>query len=139
MSGRIPPAPGGTVVTMGSFDGVHLGHQAILREVVERAARRGVPAVLVTFEPHPATVLGRGPAPPRLTMDAERAEIVAELGLDHLVVVRFDRERAEQSAEAFVREVLLGHCGMGELVLGTDHGFGKDRRYPITNGWKPGI
>jgi riboflavin kinase/FMN adenylyltransferase len=128
MSGRIPTAAGGTVVTVGSFDGVHLGHQAILGEVVERAARRGVPGVLVTFEPHPAAVLGRGEAPARLTTDPERAEVVTELGIERLLVVRFDRELAEQSAEAFVREFLLGRCGMLELVLGADHGFGKDRR-----------
>jgi len=128
MSGRIPAANGGTVVTVGSFDGVHLGHQAILGEVVERAARRGVPGMLVTFEPHPAAVLGRGGAPARLTTESERAEIVAELGLERLLVVRFDRELAEKSAEAFVREILLGRCGMLELVLGADHGFGKDRR-----------
>ncbi len=128
MSGRLPLGSRGTVVTVGSFDGVHLGHQAILREVVDRAARRGVPGVLVTFEPHPAVVLGRGGAPARLTMDGERSEIVAELGLDYLLVVRFDRELAEQTAETFVREILLGRCGMQELVLGADHGFGKDRR-----------
>ena len=128
MSGRIPAAAAGTVVTVGSFDGVHLGHQAILGEVVERAARRGVPGVLVTFEPHPAAVLGRGGAPARLTTDLERAEIVTELGLERLLVLRFDRELAGQSAEAFVREILLDRCGMVELVLGADHGFGKDRR-----------
>jgi riboflavin kinase/FMN adenylyltransferase len=115
------------VVTVGSFDGVHLGHQAILAETRERAAELGGAAVVVTFEPHPAEVLAAGGAPVRLTTPVERAEIVAELGLDYVFVVRFDRRLAELSAEEFVRDILLRRCGMRELVLGADHGFGKDR------------
>ena len=126
--GGLAPFPRGTVVTVGSFDGMHLGHQAILREVRERTARTGAASLLVTFEPHPAAVLAPGSAPPRLTVGVERAEIAAELGLDGVLVLRFDRRLAERSAEAFVREILLEGCGMRELVLGADHGFGKDRR-----------
>ena len=123
----LPPLPRGAVVTCGSFDGVHLGHQAILAETRERAARLGGAAVVVTFEPHPAEVLAAAGAPARLTTGTERAEIVAELGLDYVLVVRFDRRLAELSSEEFVRDILLGRCGMQELVLGADHGFGKDR------------
>ncbi len=124
------PAPGlaaGSVVTVGSFDGVHLGHQAVVREVCERAVRRGVPAVMVTFEPHPGAVLAPGSAIARLTTAVERLEVAAELGLERLVVLHFSAALAALPAERFVTEVLLGRCGMKELVIGTDHGFGHQR------------
>lgn len=113
---------------MGSFDGVHLGHQALLREVGERAARLGAASIVVTFEPHPASVLSPQGAPPRLTSREEQAEFLAELGLDYVLVLRFDRRLAGMSAESFIREILLAECGMRELVLGENHGFGRDRR-----------
>jgi riboflavin kinase/FMN adenylyltransferase len=127
VSRGLPPLETGSVVTVGSFDGVHLGHQAVLREVAERAARRGAASVLVTFEPHPASVLSPRGAPLRLTSREEQAEFLAELELDYLVVLRFDQRMAELSAEEFVHEVLLAECGMQELVLGENHGFGRDR------------
>jgi len=123
----VPMFPGGSVLAVGSFDGIHLGHQAIVREVVDRAARIGAAPVLVTFEPHPASVLEPGSAPPRLTLDVERREFLAELGPGFLLVLRFDGARAALSAERFVREVLLEGCSMRELVIGPDHAFGKDR------------
>lgn len=127
MTGPAPLIPEGSVVTVGSFDGVHLGHQAVLQQVCERALRRGVKAVMATFEPHPGSVLAGGGAPSRLTSAAERAEVVAELGLDRLVVLRFDQQLATLPAEQFVQDILLGRCGMKELVLGADHGFGHGR------------
>ena len=119
--------PEGSVVTVGSFDGVHLGHQAIIAQVVERAAKRGAAGLLVTFEPHPGSVLPKGGAPARLTTSAERLELVAELGLERMVTLRFDAALAALPAERFVTEVLLARCGMKELVLGADHGFGQGR------------
>jgi riboflavin kinase/FMN adenylyltransferase len=83
--------------------------------------------VVVTFEPHPASVLAPESAPPRLTMAAERLEILAELGVDAAVVLRFDSTMAAMSAEQFVREVLLDRYDLRELVLGADHGFGQGR------------
>lgn len=115
------------MVTVGSFDGIHLGHQAVVRQVCERAARRGVVAVMVTFEPHPGSVLAPGVAPSRLTTAVERLEVAAELGLERLVVLRFSAELAALPAERFVTEVLLARCGMQELVIGADHGFGQGR------------
>jgi len=123
----VPKFPGGSVLAVGTFDGIHLGHQAIVREVLARAARIAAAPVLVTFEPHPASVLEAGSAPPRLTLDVERREFLAELGLGYLLVLRFDQARAELSAERFVREVLLQGCSMRELVIGPDHAIGKDR------------
>lgn len=119
--------PHGSVVTVGSFDGVHLGHQAIIAQVAERAAKRGTTGVLVTFEPHPGSVLATGGTPLRLTTSAERLELVAELGLERMLVLRFDAALAALPAEQFVTEVLLARCGMKELVLGADHGFGHGR------------
>jgi len=117
----------GSVVTVGSFDGIHLGHQAVVREVCERALKRGVPAVMVTFEPHPGSVLAPGEPTARLTTAVERLEVAAELGLERLVVLRFDATLAAMPAARFVTEVLLGRCGMKELVIGADHGFGHER------------
>jgi len=127
MSEAMPLFPGGSVVTVGSFDGVHLGHQAIIAHLVARAAKRGAAAVLVTFEPHPGSVLAKGNPPTRLTTALERLETVTELGLDRVVVLRFDAALAALPAERFATDVLLARCGMQELVLGPDHGFGQGR------------
>jgi len=117
----------GSVVTVGSFDGMHLGHRAVVDELLRRARAGGRHAVLVTFEPHPASVLDPGNAPPRLTLGPEREEILAELGLDLAVILRFDPGLAAMGAEAFVREILLARYEMRELVLGQDHAFGRRR------------
>lgn len=123
----LPEHPEGTVVTVGTFDGVHLGHLAVLREIVERARIAGRKSVLVTFEPHPMAVVNPQAAPPLLTSGVERREVLALTGLDYAVFLRFDRELAAYPPERFVREVLLGRCGMKELVIGHDHGFGRGR------------
>jgi riboflavin kinase / FMN adenylyltransferase len=117
----------GTVVTVGSFDGVHLGHQAVLREIIGRAAAAERRSVLVTFEPHPLEVVNPQAAPPLLTTGPERREILAQTPLDLAYFLRFDRQVAAMSPEEFVRRVLLERCGMRELVIGHDHGFGRGR------------
>jgi len=114
-------------VTVGSFDGVHLGHQAGLREIARRADAAGRVSVLVTFEPHPLEVVNPQAAPPLLTTDPERREILAQLPLDYVRLVRFDRRLASLSPEEFVDRVLLEQCQMRELVIGHDHGFGRGR------------
>jgi riboflavin kinase/FMN adenylyltransferase len=123
----LPRLPGGTTVTVGTFDGVHLGHQAVLREIAERARAGGRKSVLVTFEPHPLEVVNPQFAPPLLTTGPERREALAQTDLDYVVFLRFDRELAGFSPERFVREVLIDRCGMRELVIGHDHGFGRGR------------
>jgi len=123
----LPESPHGTTVTVGTFDGVHRGHHAVLLEIVKRARVAGRRSVLVTFEPHPLEVVNPQAAPPLLTTSAERREILAQTGLDYAVFLRFDRELAGYSPERFVREVLIGRCGMKELVIGHDHGFGRAR------------
>ncbi len=123
----LPRLPKGTVVTVGSFDGVHLGHQAVLQEIAERARAAGRASVLVTFEPHPLEVVNPQAAPPLLTTGPERREVLAQTPLDFAYFLRFDRQVAGMTPEEFVRGVLLDRCGMRELVIGHDHGFGRGR------------
>lgn len=128
MSPYLPMHPEGTVVTVGSFDGVHRGHAAVLREIAERARAARRHSVLVTFDPHPLAVVNPAAAPPLLTTGPERREILAQTGLDYAVLLRFDHRLAELAPEDFVREILLRQCGMRELVIGYDHGFGRGRQ-----------
>lgn len=123
----LPPLPGGSTVTVGSFDGVHLGHQAVLREIAARAGAAGRASVLVTFEPHPLEVVNPQAAPLLLTTGPERREILAQTPLDYALFLRFDRHLAGYSPEEFVTRVLLDRCGTRELVIGHDHGFGRGR------------
>jgi riboflavin kinase / FMN adenylyltransferase len=126
-SSPLPSFPNGTVLTVGSFDGVHLGHQAVVAEVARRAERARRPSVLVTFEPHPLAVVNPQAAPPLLTSGPERREMLAQLPVDYAYFLRFDHQLAELSPEAFVRNILLARCQMRELVFGYDHGFGRGR------------
>jgi riboflavin kinase/FMN adenylyltransferase len=114
-------------VTVGSFDGVHLGHRAVLQEIDRRAAAAGRASVLVTFEPHPLEVVNPQAAPPILTSGPERREVLAQSPLDYVLFLRFDRRLAGLSPEEFVQDVLLARCRMRELVIGHDHGFGRGR------------
>jgi len=125
--GRLPPLPRGSTVTVGSFDGVHLGHEAVLREIARRAEAAGRASVLVTFEPHPLEVVNPQAAPPLLTTDVERREILAQLPLDYVLFLRFDRRLASLTPEEFVEQVLIERCQVRELVIGHDHGFGRGR------------
>ncbi|HET7426217.1 MAG TPA: bifunctional riboflavin kinase/FAD synthetase [Gemmatimonadales bacterium] len=127
MTGALPSLARGSTVTVGSFDGVHLGHEAVLREIARRAEAAGRASVLVTFEPHPLEVVNPQAAPPLLTTGAERREILAQLPLDYVLFLRFDRALASLPPEEFVQRVLLEHCQMRELVIGHDHGFGRGR------------
>jgi riboflavin kinase/FMN adenylyltransferase len=127
VTGGLPPLPRGSTVTVGSFDGVHLGHQAVLREIGRRAGAAGRASVLVTFEPHPLEIVNPQAAPPLLTTDVERREILAQLPLDYALILRFDRRLADLGPEEFVDRVLRERCDMRELVIGHDHGFGRGR------------
>lgn len=124
-----PPLPSdgrGTVVTVGTFDGVHLGHRQVLEEIAVRAARANRRSLLVTFEPHPLEVVNPQAAPRLLTLGNERREILAQCELDVVVFLTFTRELSRYSPEAFVR-LLLDRFHMKELVIGYDHGFGRGR------------
>lgn len=119
--------PRSAVVTMGSFDGVHLGHQAILKFLVERAQARNGRPVLVTFDPHPREVVS-GHAVHLLTTPQERAALVARFGVEETVILPFDKAMASMAAEDFVEQILVGRIGASSIVIGHDHGFGADRR-----------
>ena len=123
----LPGAPARSVVTVGTFDGVHLGHQDVVARVVATAAEQRQPSVVVTFEPHPLEVLNPAAAPLLLTTRAEKMEALAGTGIDYLLVLPFTEEFAAQSAEEFVEEVLLERLRMGTLLIGHDHGFGRGR------------
>jgi len=115
-----------TVITVGTFDGVHLGHHRVLEEIAERARNSGRRSLLVTFDPHPLEVVNPQAAPPLLTVGRERYEILAQSKLDLLVMLAFDRRLSQYTPEQFVR-LLIERFGLRELVIGHDHGFGKGR------------
>jgi riboflavin kinase / FMN adenylyltransferase len=115
-----------TVVTVGSFDGLHLGHRAVLAEIAERARRTGRRSLVLTFVPHPLEVVNPAAAPPRLTLDDERRELLAQSPVDAVAFLPFTRELSQYTPEAFV-DLLLGRFGLRELVIGHDHGFGRGR------------
>ncbi|HET9010856.1 MAG TPA: bifunctional riboflavin kinase/FAD synthetase [Gemmatimonadaceae bacterium] len=117
----------GTAITVGTFDGVHCGHQDVLARLVARARATGLPALLVTFEPHPLEVVNPAAAPLLLTTREEKLAALAATGLDLVAILPFTRELAAQSADAFVDRVLLERFHMRELLIGHDHGFGKGR------------
>jgi riboflavin kinase/FMN adenylyltransferase len=116
-----------TTVTVGTFDGIHRGHQAVLAEIVRRAKAAERAAVLVTFDPHPLEIVAPERAPALLTVADERRLLWPLFGLDYVHMVRFTEAVRQMPPEAFVREILVDRLRVGELVIGYDHGFGKDR------------
>ena len=124
-----PELTAGSVVTVGAFDGVHLGHQALLRLVREEADKRGQVTALVTFDRHPAQVVRPESAPKLLTGLDQKLELLEATGLvDHAVVLTFDETRRRESAEDFVTEVLDGCLRARLVVVGADFHFGNARR-----------
>jgi riboflavin kinase/FMN adenylyltransferase len=124
------PASGSrrSVVTVGAYDGVHRGHQAVIGEVRRIAAERGLDTAVVTFDRHPATVVRPQSAPCLLTDLEQRLELLAETGVDRTLVVTFDEARSKESAEDFVRDVLVGAARAEVVVVGEDFHFGHQRR-----------
>ena len=116
-----------TIVTVGTFDGVHLGHQEIITQVVERAKKSGLAAVLLTFDPHPRKVLQPNAPMPLIQTLEERASTLARLGLDHVVVHPFTKSFSQLSAAAYVEAMLLNMLNTKEIVIGHNHRFGKNR------------
>ncbi|HEX6042695.1 bifunctional riboflavin kinase/FAD synthetase [Longimicrobium sp.] len=115
------------IVTVGTFDGVHRGHWEVLQEICRRATETGGRSILVTFHPHPLRVVRPEHAPPLLTTLSEKREVLAESGLEYVVFLPFTRTLQRYPARRFVEEILVGRIGMKELVIGYDHGFGRDR------------
>jgi riboflavin kinase/FMN adenylyltransferase len=124
---RVPDE--GTAVTIGAFDGIHRGHQALLRLVRDQGRARGLATALVTFDRHPAQVVRPESAPKLLTTLEQKLELLEATGLvDQAVVLTFDEERRNESAEEFVKEVLVECLGARLVVVGADFHFGRDRR-----------
>jgi riboflavin kinase / FMN adenylyltransferase len=124
---RVPESGPGAVVTVGTFDGLHLGHRAVLAEIVRRARAAGRRSVLVTFEPHPLRVIRPNDAPPLLTTLAEKKVLLADSGVDYVYLLPFTPTLQAYPARRFVTEILLDRVGMRDLVMGYDHGFGRGR------------
>jgi riboflavin kinase / FMN adenylyltransferase len=114
----------GVVVALGNFDGVHLGHQEVLRRAVEEGRRRDMKVVAATFHPHPRTVLGAGNPPKLLTPVALRREVLLRYGADEVWVITFDLDLSRKSPEQFVRDVLVGEVGAEVVVVGANFRFG---------------
>jgi riboflavin kinase/FMN adenylyltransferase len=123
----LPPYVKGAVITVGTFDGVHRGHRDVVERLVARARSLKIPSVLVTFEPHPLEIVNPAAAPLLLTTHNEKLEVLAETGLDYVAVLPFTPELASYSAEDFVELVLRRRFRLRELLIGYDHGFGKQR------------
>ncbi len=122
--GGMPALPHGSVVTIGNFDGVHLGHQHLLRQVAERARNHGAAALAITFDPHPIRVLAPDRAPKLLTTLAQRQLLIAQQGIEILLVLQFTRELARRAPEEFVRDVLIAGVDARLALVGPNFRFG---------------
>ena len=118
----------GTAVTIGAYDGVHRGHLAVVATGATPRGRARLATAVVTFDRHPASVVRPDSAPKLLTDLDQKLELLAATGLDHAVVVHFDEERSKESAEDFVREVLVDCLNAKLVVVGADFHFGHGRR-----------
>jgi riboflavin kinase / FMN adenylyltransferase len=125
--GAVDDAMDGTVVTVGTFDGVHRGHRRVLHELSRVARARNARSLLITFDPHPLRILRPEHAPPLLSTPAEKIEILAQSDLDRVAFLRFTPTLAAYSPRTFVERILIGRFRMRHLVIGYDHGFGRDR------------
>jgi riboflavin kinase / FMN adenylyltransferase len=124
------PFPG-AVLTIGNFDGVHLGHKALFDEVISRARAIDGTAIAMTFEPHPLRVLRNNGNPPLITLGEQKVELIGRTGLDALIVIPFTRKFAEITAERFLKEILIERVGMRAFVVGGDYAFGRNREGDI--------
>ena len=124
---RAADLPKGGIVTVGNFDGVHIGHQKMLRDVAERAASLGIPAVVVTFDPHPLKVLRPEEAPKMIQTLRQREEAIEACGIDALLIIPFTRDFSLTPAETFVRELLLKRLAAREVHVGERFTFGHQK------------
>ena len=123
----VPAGARGAIVALGNFDGVHLGHQALVAATVARARRGGRPAAVLTFEPHPRRFFKPDAPLFRLTPKPAKVRILSKLRLDGVLVRRFDAALAALTAQAFVEDVLVGELGVAGVVIGHDFCFGRGR------------
>lgn len=119
--------PQGSVVSWGNYDGVHLGHQALIKELTAKAKGLGLPSVIITFEPHPALFFSGGKAPHLIADYDDRLALIDKQGVDYALVLPFDEEFARQTPDEFVKNVLVGELKAKAVILGHDLSFGKNR------------
>jgi len=122
-----PEVGEGAAVTIGAYDGLHLGHRAVIAEVRREAGSRGLASAVVTFDRHPASVVRPETAPKLLCDLDQKLELLEQTGVDLVVVVRFDEQRAAETAEEFVQEVLVDCLRARTVIVGSDFHFGKGR------------
>lgn len=120
-----------TAVTIGNFDGVHLGHQEIFNELLETSRSINGKSVVISFNPHPLEILFPGRCPSLINTFREKAELLSRMGIDFLVCLRFSKEFSETDPLSFINDVLLKKIGMKKLLVGYDFGFGKGRKGSI--------
>lgn len=124
---NLPKASQGCVATIGNFDGVHRGHQAILDQLRERAAKLGLPVTVVVFEPQPREFFAGDQAPPRLTRLRDKVRLLAECGVDQVLCLPFNDALRSLTAREFIERVLVAGLGVRHLVVGDDFRFGRER------------
>ncbi len=117
----------GAAITVGTFDGVHRGHQDVATRLVQLARARNLMSVVITFDPHPLDIVNPAAAPPLLTTREEKLAALSRTGVDVVVVLPFTPALAALSADAFVDEILRSQCKLHALLIGHDHGFGRNR------------
>ncbi|RUA00408.1 MAG: riboflavin biosynthesis protein RibF [Deltaproteobacteria bacterium] len=115
------------VITIGNFDGVHIGHQALFHEVIEHADAIGGTSMAITFDPHPNRVVNQNSHPPLITLYEQKKELIESTGIDVLICVPFTREFANITARSFVEDFLVKQIGMKAIVVGRDYTFGRNR------------
>ncbi|MBN8640614.1 MAG: bifunctional riboflavin kinase/FAD synthetase [Flavobacteriales bacterium] len=116
-----------TIVTIGTFDGVHIGHQKILKKITQIANEENYESVVLTFFPHPRMVLQQDNSIKLLNTISEKEKLFKNIGIDHLIIHPFDEEFSKLSAEDFVKKILVDQLNIQKIVIGYDHRFGKDR------------
>jgi len=114
------------VITIGNFDGVHKGHQALFHQVMEKADEIGGTSIAITFEPHPLRALGIS-SPPLITRYDQKKELIEKTGIDVLICIPFDKKFAAITAHDFIEKILVNKIGMKGIIIGPDYTFGKDR------------
>lgn len=128
---KIPEPFKNAVITIGNFDGVHIGHQALFHEVIETAEAIGGTSIAMTFDPHPLRVLKQNGHPPLITLYEQKAELIGRTKIDILICIPFTRKFASLSAEEFIKDLLVDKIGMKAIVVGEDYSFGKNREGSI--------
>jgi riboflavin kinase/FMN adenylyltransferase len=122
-----PKGPRGAVLSIGNFDGLHLGHMKILRRLARRARELSAPSIVYTFDPHPRKVITPGESPPLIVAPADKVRLIEEAGVDCLVLASFTQEFASKHPREFVKDVLVDALGVKEVVVGHDYAFGKGK------------